>query len=121
MGMRFLALLGDLLLLAWLSIALLIRTVLAAILTVLRLIRLLMARIMRLMRRIISWIDHVMSWRLHAWSTFRVWGPRCREVEQGCPCCDHWDEHDRIFERGPYRQRREVSRPSDASWDPWAN
>jgi hypothetical protein len=30
-----------------------------------------------------------------------VWGPRCPEYVAGCPCCNHWEEHDWLFDNKP--------------------
>lgn len=34
---------------------------------------------------------------IHWLATRLVWGPRCPEHMDGCPCCDHWAEHDWLF------------------------
>lgn len=35
---------------------------------------------------------------IHWLATWRIWGPRCPEHEVGCSCCEHWAEHDWLFD-----------------------
>lgn len=48
-------------------------------------------------RRIAAWPEDWLTRTIHRIATQRVWGPRCREYEPGCPCCEHWKEHDWLF------------------------
>ena len=34
----------------------------------------------------------------HALVTGWIWGERCSEYQEGCATCEHWREHDWIFE-----------------------
>ena len=38
-------------------------------------------------------IDRFISWLY----TCKIFGLRCSEHEQGCPCCDAWKRHDDLF------------------------
>ena len=38
---------------------------------------------------------------VHWYATWLIWGPRCSEHMVGCGCCEHWAEHDWIFNNAP--------------------
>lgn len=40
-----------------------------------------------------DYIDRIISYVY----TRRLFGPRCKEHMDGCPCCDAWRTHDDIF------------------------
>ena len=44
-----------------------------------------------------SWIDQFISWLYIR----KLWGPRCPDYQEGCPCCEKWKEHDEIFNDDP--------------------
>ena len=37
--------------------------------------------------------DRFISWLY----TRHIWGPRCSEYQEGCPCCEAWATHDEMF------------------------
>ena len=41
-------------------------------------------------------IDKFISWAY----TYRIWGPRCSEIEPTCINCEKWDIHDELFNEG---------------------
>lgn len=35
---------------------------------------------------------------VHYLATRMIWGPRCSDFEPRCVCCEHWREHDWLFD-----------------------
>jgi hypothetical protein len=48
------------------------------------------------MRYIRNIFEHFLSWLY----TRQMYGPRCSDFAEHCPCCEAWQQHDDIFNGG---------------------